>query len=193
MGFHGRVGGIGRRPFILAPSLLAHRILPGCWHMTNYQFRWPKELDDRLRELWPVSSLAEMSREFGLSTRRIKDRAKRLKLPIATYRERLTPSKAEWVEIASQIAREAKLRPSDVLAGCRYKKAVWARWRAWRAILEANPHYSVAGVARTSGHDHTTVLHGLQRLAGKNPRWETAGGSRALGRTHHSPVDNLQP
>lgn len=164
--------------------------------MTNYQFRWPKELDDRLRELWPVSSLAEMSREFGLSTRRIKDRAKRLKLPIATYRERLTPSKAEWVEIASQIAREAKLRPSDVLAGCRYKAAVRARWAAWKEVLDRNPNYSIAGLGRTSGHDHTTILHGLQRLSGISAPSMRKASYRATCRrrlevTAMRPVDNF--
>lgn len=157
--------------------------------MTNYAFRWPPELDQRLREMWPFYSLWAISREFHLSTRRIRERAKKLGLPIVAYRDMLSPSKEEWVRIAREKAVEAKVRPSDVMAGCRHKGAVLARWKAWEAVLRANPHYSIAGVARISGYDHTAILNGLNRLAGAKAR-ETRK-SRSSFRRRVVPVDNF--
>lgn len=157
--------------------------------MTNYAFRWSPELDQRLRDMWPFYGPDTISKALHLSARRVRERAKKLNLPTIPYREMLSPSKDEWVQIASQKAREARIRPSDVLAGCRYPAAVRARWEAWDEVLGLNPHYSIAGVARVSGFDHTTILNGLSRLRGAAAR--DTRDVRASGRRRVVPVDNF--
>jgi hypothetical protein len=85
-------------------------------------------------------------------------------------RNRRMPTKAEWVSIATQEARSARLSPVRLMAGDRTWPYARARWRAWAAILESNPMYSIKGVATVSFFDHTTVIYGLARLKGKSAK-----------------------
>lgn len=80
--------------------------------------------------------------------------------------DRKAPSLALWVAMASEEAHKAGLAPSMVLGPSRKSKAVWARWRAWERILDHDLRYSFAGVARTTGWDHTTILAAMKRLQG---------------------------
>lgn len=92
-------------------------------------------------------------------------KASDLNLPDPDRIRRNEPSREEWVAAATRAAREAHLRPGDVMAGCRLRAAVRARQKAWRRILEAHPHVTVAGLARVSGFHWTSILHGLGRLS----------------------------
>lgn len=91
-------------------------------------------------------------------------KASDLKLPEPDRIRRNEPSREEWIAAATGAAKEARLRPGDVMAGCRLRAAVRARQKAWRHVLEAYPHVTVAGLARVSGFHWTSILHGLGRL-----------------------------
>lgn len=80
-----------------------------------------------------------------------------------------TPSQPYWFKMAFWAAWEGRVRFNEVVGHCRKKRASRARWRAWRAILDTG-HYSVLGVARTTGFDHTSILYAMKRLNGAGPR-----------------------
>lgn len=88
----------------------------------------------------------------------------RLKSPFKSRLDRYQPPKSEWVRIATEKANDASVCPVKVLAGVRASAYRVPRWRAWKAILESSPTYSIAGVARTSGFHHTSILSSLKRL-----------------------------
>lgn len=77
-----------------------------------------------------------------------------------------TPSREEWTAMASQAGREWLVVASGILSGSQQPRMAKARAWAWKLILDQNPHYSIAGVARVSGFDHTTILTALRRLDG---------------------------
>jgi hypothetical protein len=83
----------------------------------------------------------------------------------AKHREKsYEPDLQLWITAATQEARNAKLRPCDVIGGVRTRQHVRARWRAWRTIITDNPNVSVAGLGRVSGFDHTSILHSFARM-----------------------------
>lgn len=76
----------------------------------------------------------------------------------------VTPSRTTWIATAATVAREEGI-PVGAIVGGGQTKPVWrARWKAWKAVLDKNADYSVAGLARISGWHHTTILSGLRRL-----------------------------
>lgn len=91
---------------------------------------------------------------------------------------RLAPPNRVWIAAARQAAREAGVRPSLVLGDCRSRNACRARWVAWKRILDGNPRYSIAGLARVAGWDHSSILYAMRRLAGELP----PSARRASGR-----------
>lgn len=146
---------------------------------------WSEELDARLVELWPRHTVVEMADILCISRERINLRG--LKLGLAPIRRAVlfAPSKAEWIALATHAATEARVRPSDVMAGSKTSAAVKARWRAWKAALELNPRYTVAGVARTSGWDHSTILHSIKRMGGVSAKDLRKPSYRANCRRSH--------
>ena len=80
--------------------------------------------------------------------------------------DKKAPSLAVWLAAATQAAQESGVSPSLVIGPSRKCQATWARWNAWKRILDANPAYSIAGLARTCGWDHTAILYALKRLSG---------------------------
>lgn len=86
---------------------------------------------------------------------------------MSEYRTRRDPTKAEWVGFAARQADILRIPVCHVLAGRRYHAATRARALAWRAAIDAG-HWSIIGIARTSGFDHTTILTAMKRL--KTPR-----------------------
>lgn len=128
--------------------------------------RWTDELDGQLRELCAGHTRIQISRIMGIRAWRLDVRLKALDLKPRSFPSVLSPKKAEWIAVATEKALAADVRPSDVMAGRKLKPVVRARWAAWKAMQDRYPHYSIAGIARTSGHDWTTVLHGLKRLSG---------------------------
>ena len=71
-----------------------------------------------------------------------------------------------WTSIAIEEAVRAFLPPNAVLNGDKRHRASLARWRAWKRLLDMPENFTIAGVARVSGWDHTTILYGLKRLKG---------------------------
>lgn len=132
--------------------------------------KWTPEEDATIRSLWGKLSTTHIARQTGFKRYRILARARRLNLEIVPFKDVLTPSKAEWVAIATQKAQEARVSPSLVMSGSKRKGARSARWEAWKAILEANPGYSIAGLGRVSGFDHTAILHAMKRLNGASAK-----------------------
>jgi hypothetical protein len=94
------------------------------------------------------------------------------------YRKTSRPSKEPlreppadaWIKIATQVAKDACIRPTLVLDGTKTIPVVRARWRAWRIIKDTFPETSLAGIGRVSGFHHTTVLYGIARDRGEGEK-----------------------
>lgn len=129
-------------------------------------FRFTSEMDDKLIEMWSNHTIRELSTALGVSRYRVNVRGRELGLNKTLLAPLLAPTDQEWIDIATQKAREARVRPSDLMAGSRLPKVIAARWAAWQAIMALNPRYSLAGVGRTTGFDHTSIRHALLRAGG---------------------------
>lgn len=138
---------------------------------------WTYEEIDTLERLASEgATLPDLMEAFPRRTRMgIKAKANRLCLIITRQRrvgkpskvsrkERFQPTDEEWHRIASEEAAKANIRIAHVVGPSNVRAHAQARWRAWRRILDENPHCSIAGVARVSGWDHTSLLSGLKRL-----------------------------
>jgi hypothetical protein len=133
--------------------------------MTGKPWTYPER--KKLRELWHKMPSDEIGKILGRTSHAVRTYAHVLHLPhyshgvIAKFWE---PTADEWLAIATKQAIAANVKPSKLLAGCRTKKACVARWKAWKEILASNDNYSIAGVARVAGYDHSSVIHGVRRL-----------------------------
>jgi hypothetical protein len=78
----------------------------------------------------------------------------------------IIPSAKVWIRVASEEAVAAGLDPVRLMAGDKARPYVKARWRAWARLREENPRYSLIGIGRRTGHDHSSVRYGLLRLRG---------------------------
>lgn len=76
-----------------------------------------------------------------------------------------------WNRVALQEAALAGVSLSKVTSGSLDERAVWARRRAWKRVLDANPSISMKSLAKVSGFSHTTLLTGLRRLSGIPPKY----------------------
>ena len=77
------------------------------------------------------------------------------------------PSKERWVKAVLANSEAMGVDPMTVLARSRGKMPTAVRWAAW-AELEAEGKYSVSGIAKTSGYDHTSVIWALRNV-GRGP------------------------
>lgn len=115
----------------------------------------------------PLRIFCVLSRRYGLFPSKSALRYQMIKaqagLASGKYAQRYEPSKQEWIAAATLAAQEGRVSPSDVMAGVIRPNITAARWRAWKALLEANPKLSVAGVARVSGFDHSSLLHSFRK------------------------------
>lgn len=125
---------------------------------------WTPERDRELAYLGELHHLAGAARVMRLATQRVAARAKLLGLNILTQEQAATPTKGEWIYAATLEAIASCVAPVHILRGSRRRDHVHARWRAWRRLLNENPAYSVKGLSRVCGHDHTSILNGLWRL-----------------------------
>lgn len=80
--------------------------------------------------------------------------------------EARTPPQEIWTAAATQAATEAGVPLAQVVGPFKNRKAATARWRAWKHVLDQNPQYSIAGLGRASGWDHSSIIWGLRRLGG---------------------------
>ena len=147
---------------------------------------WTPEMDAQLVDLCLTHTRKKIAEIMDIKCWRIDARLQFLGVKSRPYGDVLSPKKEEWIAVAREKAIAAKVRPSDVMAGARYKQAVHARWAAWKAMQDRYPQYSIAGIARTSGHDYTTVLHGLKRNSGvpakslRKPSYRAAARPKSL-------------
>lgn len=74
------------------------------------------------------------------------------------------PPRALWLALCYTEAAWACVSPVSVVGRAVRHGASEARWRVWRALSFLG--YSISGIARASGRDHTTVIYGLKRLEG---------------------------
>lgn len=81
-------------------------------------------------------------------------------------------SPRKWKIVATEEALAAGLNPIQVLAGCKQRKFVEARWRAWRRLSAKG--YSYASIGAASSYNHTTVMHGCDhaRQTARRERWK---------------------
>lgn len=107
---------------------------------------WRQQERERLAELFLKLDAVAMRLRVALqpSTRR---------MPV--------PSKSLVHCIVSQEALEAYLSPEDVLGPKRRTPIVRARWRVWVRLRAYG--YSLPGIGRQTGRDHTSILHALRR------------------------------
>lgn len=129
-----------------------------------YSKLWTPVLDDVLRDLCSQTYVKEVGRRMEISHEEVRQRVKLLGIKPLTVAESQAPTQGEWIGTVSRLAAEARLHPSLILAGSKGKCHSMVRAKAWRAILDENPHYTVAGVARISGHDHSTLCVALKKL-----------------------------
>lgn len=73
------------------------------------------------------------------------------------------PTKAQWIEAAAAEAETAAVELVPLLAGAKSRAFVPVRWRAWQRLHGAG--FSLSGIGHIAGFDHTSVRHGLIRLA----------------------------
>ena len=132
--------------------------------------RWGEWHDARLIALWPHHSQNECARRMKCHYTTIAHHVKLLGLPKKGNSAAYSPPPEIWRIIVRQTAREARVGAREIMGYNPSQNVVWARWTAWKRLLDEYPQYSIAGLARVSGWDHTTILHGLKRLSGEKPR-----------------------
>lgn len=89
-------------------------------------------------------------------------------------RELRDPTPDQYIEAVKEAAKsDPKICYTRVFMNTRKRSAVIIRWRAWRSLAVQN--CSISGIARASGFDHTTVLHGINQIAKIEPL-PTSGG-----------------
>jgi hypothetical protein len=127
---------------------------------------WTTDEYTALSVLWGRHTPEEIGACLGRTAGAVYARAQIVGL--VGIKRRFRPTKSAWITTATEIAAQAGLNVTELLAGSKKRPYAIARWRAWRVMLDMSPNVSIAGVARISGHDHTTVLHGLARLSGRS-------------------------
>ena len=126
---------------------------------------WTAADDARLKVLASETHLAGAAREMGRRVENVWSRAYHLKIRALPRKVSWQPTDGEWIGVARAVAQDAQIEPALILGGSKLKRPVRARWKAWRKLLADYPEYSIAGLARTSGYHHTTILSGLRRLS----------------------------
>lgn len=122
--------------------------------------RWTHAEDQSLHELWSQAPMTKIMR--ALPGRRYSQLAQRAMAISAGSRAQYRwPSTEVWVETVRQESERVGAPFPRSLASIRGRCAL-ARWRAFERLSR---EYSLAGIGRVSGFDHTSVIHGLRRLA----------------------------
>lgn len=148
----------------------------------RHKIVWTAFLDNALRELWDSHTVREITEKIGISNTPIYARANLLGLPThRRYRKINKPPHQVWVNAAKAEAAASGVKAKEIICGVKRQPVAEARWRAFRAVLDQHPECSIYGLARVSGFDHTSILHGLARLQGKSAN-DVKAGSRASGR-----------
>lgn len=163
--------------FLIAPTVRRATRADSRYLSTDplWSKHWTPAKDDELAYLGSIHHMAAIARIMRMPVRLVADRAKLLGLRILTQEQASEPTKGEWIHAATLEAIAAHIAPIHILRGSKLRYHAHARWRAWRRLLDENPDYSVKGLSRVCGTDHSSILNGLWRLK----KMEAAGLARA--------------
>lgn len=131
---------------------------------------WTPARDNELARLGELHHLAGAARVMRITSQKAAKRAKLLGLTVLTQEQASIPSKGEWIGAATRAAIAACVAPVHVLRGSKKQPHVYARWRAWQALLDENSSYCPKGIATIAGFNYSTVSNGLWRLKKLNER-----------------------
>ena len=68
-------------------------------------------------------------------------------------------------EIVADVARKMNVSVEDIMSARRNKRIVIARWESWRRMAASG--WSSTRIGQLWGRDHSTVVHGVQKMGGK--------------------------
>jgi len=68
-----------------------------------------------------------------------------------------------YQDVLRDVSRETGFPAEAIVGYQRTKSMVEARHYFWYRVTQECPHLSIAEIARRSNHNHTTVLHGVNR------------------------------
>lgn len=91
------------------------------------------------------------------------------------------PSKAHWLSIAHAVAAERHMHVRWVIGRSRKMRHIKARWAAWERLLGDGSRYSISGIAKRVGVDHSTIIHArkngfVPRYADRDPNKSDSRG-----------------
>lgn len=135
-----------------------------------------KTLNESIQELAGLHYPAQIARILGITVNQVYSRLKSMNVKALTFSEVTAPTHGEWIGAAMWAAATYGVNYRHIISGYGPRGVALARWRAFEKVLADRPDYSVAGLARTSGFHHSSILHGLARLAGRER------GKNATGR-----------
>lgn len=126
----------------------------------------PQTYLQRLGELCVTLHVGAAARIMGVDAGGAYARAIRAKIELLPVAVATAPTDGEWIGAAMAEGELAGVNYKRILGGDRQAPVALARWKAFKRILDEYPNYSVAGLARTSGYHHSTVMYGIRRLEG---------------------------
>lgn len=143
-------------------------------------FHWTPFWEDQIREFAKTKTSGEIAAILGVKTVALWPKAQEMGITFVSPKNAMTPEDTVWISAATVQASFARVPLREVLGYNPTRKASLARWNAFKAVLDSDDRYSVAGLSRISGFDRTSILYGLTRLSGIAAK--DAGRCRALGR-----------
>jgi len=90
--------------------------------------------------------------------------------------EKIETTRRTFQQVLVDVSRETEVPVKMLMGKRRQKFIVEARRYFWHRVASECPHLSIADIARRSGCDHTSVLHGLKRYAKANGLPHARGG-----------------
>jgi len=90
--------------------------------------------------------------------------------------EKIETTRRTFQQVLVDVSRETEVPVKMLMGKRRQKYIVEARRYFWHRVASECPHLSIADIARRSGCDHTSVLHGLKRYAQANGLPHARGG-----------------
>lgn len=122
--------------------------------------KWTQEEDDYLHAHYSPAAAAAIGNHLGRTRSAVMSRASIIRATRKPFRH---VARAVWIAVATEEAQRAGVVVSYVLAGAKTRAYVEPRWRAWQRLH--NEAYSLNQIAIVSGHDHTSVRHGILALS----------------------------
>lgn len=147
-------------------------------------FHWTPFWEDQVREMSQTKTIGEAAAHLGILTSTLWDKGLSLGITFVPPKKAMQPEADVWIAAATKQANYLKVPLNQVLGYNPSRKASRARWKAWKAVLDSDPRYSIAGLARVSGFNHSSLMYGLSRLSGMTAK----EASRSKGLRRHSSI-----